>query len=641
VAVVSNISARLRSVGRRLASINRPALFAGLVLAGLVAAGAAWLAGSWRTETWLAVPAGPLAADELVAATEALDSRGIGYCLRDGRLLVPAGDVLRARQVLATSRLPAGDEAESFEQLANEDDLWRTRQQSEKRWQAAKMRSLSRLISGFPSVRSATVIFEPGKPGRLGRPAVAPTAAVTVCLEARSRMTGRLVAAIADLVSGSVAGMDRQDVRIVDNRGRSYSVGEAGAPEPPEDAEQRCAEKVQELLAYIEGAVVAVNVRADGPPGRRMSVSVAVPRSHLIGIQRAAGQAEGADGWRLHALAAAELARIQQSVAHLIGADDPTAVRVDWYYDAVAAAAPAPQPATEDRPGASLDASVLRGLAFGGACLLLAFSTLVSRRRTRRIAGATLLARPVPATAGRPGEGDAGSGEEPPSSALLAGLTAEDVFAAVGEEHPQTIALAVSRLDPAKAAALLRMLTAEAQAEVVHRLAGIEQTDAQVMQELERGLSARLAEFKGAGDARARHAAKAAEILQHAGYGTERAVLDGLGRRDPQLAESIRNRMFEFEDIGRLSTGEVRAAIAGVDSGELAVALRTASRKVSKRIFAGLSATRARRLRQEMEQIGPVRLSDVEAAQRQVVEAIRQAQDGRYVNDFQPTGSGL
>ena len=88
--------------------------------------------------------------------------------------------------------------------------------------------------------------------------------------------------------------------------------------------------------------------------------------------------------------------------------------------------------------------------------------------------------------------------------------------------------------------------------------------------------------------------------------------------------------MFAFEDIARFPTKHLRGALQTVDREELAVALRTAGREVRRRIFSGLSLSGARRVRQEMERIGPVRLSDVEAAQQQIVEVLSSVDFGEY-----------
>ena len=113
-----------------------------------------------------------------------------------------------------------------------------------------------------------------------------------------------------------------------------------------------------------------------------------------------------------------------------------------------------------------------------------------------------------------------------------------------------------------------------------------------------------------------------AEILNHCGYETEKAVLEGLDGEEPALAESIRKRMFGFEDIASMSTKRLRASLEQVPSDELAIALRTAGEELKKKVLSSLSAAAGKAVREEMDRIGPVRISDVEAAQRRVLEAV-------------------
>ena len=89
--------------------------------------------------------------------------------------------------------------------------------------------------------------------------------------------------------------------------------------------------------------------------------------------------------------------------------------------------------------------------------------------------------------------------------------------------------------------------------------------------------------------------------------------------------------MFVFEDVSLLPRAVLASALEGLGSDELAIALRTASKEVKEKVLAGLSRQAGAKVRQEMDRIGPVRLSDVEAAQERVVEAVRRLEAGRYV----------
>ena len=105
------------------------------------------------------------------------------------------------------------------------------------------------------------------------------------------------------------------------------------------------------------------------------------------------------------------------------------------------------------------------------------------------------------------------------------------------------------------------------------------------------------------------------------------------------LAESIRKRMFVFDDVALLPRTVLRSALESLGSDELAIALRTAGKAVTEKVLSSLARGAAGKVRQEMERIGPVRLSDVEAAQERVVSAVRRLEGGLYTPSAGPKGS--
>lgn len=640
-----------RAVGERMASVRRPVALSAAGLAVLAAVGGAWLVFSTGEAQMTPILDAPLDAPDLAAARDLLDAHGIPHRTEGGRLCVSPGAVQRVRGMLTRGGLLVGDEADSFEEFARDSDLWRTQAQEAKRWQAAKMGVLSRLIARFPSVRSATVILEPGAPRKLGTPAVAPTAAVKVTLSPDARMTQALVKAIADLVAGSVSGMRPEDVCVVDNVGFSYRVGgEVAAAEQGlgelRAAETHYAHKIRSALEYIEGAAVGVSVEGGNPPDRRIRALVVVPRSYLAGIYRTSHPGiDQVTDEQLGPVAETQLAKIQQAVMHLIGSEEAGDVKVDWYHEVSSDRAPATAKSSlaatsgeSDDRGAASRAIAAVGCGLGG--LLLGVVVVVRRRRLVR----TALKRAgdnEPENEQAEGRIGAVSQTGPPRDegakpfAFLDDLDGEQLGAMVHEERPQTIALILTRVGAAKAAIVLGSLPRAKQVEVVRCLASADETDPQVLREVERGFAARAAELAAERSTSPDGLARVAEILHQAGYQTERAVLAGLSGREPELAESIRGSMFAFEDIARVPVRELRVALESIESDELAVALRTAGREVRKRVFSGLSAAAARRVRGEMARIGPVRLSNVEAAQQRVVEAIRVTRAGRYVSTRQ------
>lgn len=203
----------------------------------------------------------------------------------------------------------------------------------------------------------------------------------------------------------------------------------------------------------------------------------------------------------------------------------------------------------------------------------------------------------------------------------------ENLLTFLQGEHPQTIALVLSHLPPTMASEILVGLGTERQIEVIKRVATMDQTSPEVIKEVERGLEKRLAglvaeRFERVGGVRA-----VAEILNLAGRASEKAILEGLGEENPDLVDDIRRLMFVFEDILRVDDRGIQAVLKEVENEELALALRTASEDLREKIFGNMSERAASLIREEMEFMGPVRVSDVENAQQKIVDIVRRLED--------------
>jgi len=203
----------------------------------------------------------------------------------------------------------------------------------------------------------------------------------------------------------------------------------------------------------------------------------------------------------------------------------------------------------------------------------------------------------------------------------------ENLVTFLQEEHPQTIALVLSYLPPAMASDVLVGLSTERQIEVVTRIANMDQTSPDVIKEVERGLEKRLAGLVSERFERVGGVSAVAEILNLAGRATEKAILEGLEEQDPSLVEEIRRLMFVFEDILRVNDKGIQAVLKEVENEELALALRTASEELKEKIFKNMSERAAQLIKEEMEFMGPVRISDVEAAQQKIVDIVRRLED--------------
>ena len=204
---------------------------------------------------------------------------------------------------------------------------------------------------------------------------------------------------------------------------------------------------------------------------------------------------------------------------------------------------------------------------------------------------------------------------------------AENILTFIQDEHPQTIALVLAHLADNKASEILMGLPQQKQVEVIKRIASMEQTNPEVIREVEAGLENRLSDIVSQTFDKAGGVDAAAAILNLADRSTEKGILESLETDDPDLVEQIRRLMFVFEDILLVNDKGIQAVLKEVDNEELALALKTASDELKQKIFHNMSDRASQLIQEDMEYMGPVRLSDVESAQQKIVDIVRRLED--------------
>ncbi|PFA67885.1 flagellar motor switch protein FliG [Bacillus sp. AFS015802] len=197
----------------------------------------------------------------------------------------------------------------------------------------------------------------------------------------------------------------------------------------------------------------------------------------------------------------------------------------------------------------------------------------------------------------------------------------------IQNEHPQTIALILSYLEPQQAGQILSELPQEVQADIARRIAVMDGTSPEVISEveaiLERKLSATVTQdYTQTGGVEA-----VVEVLNGVDRSTEKTILDALEIQDPELAEEIKKRMFVFEDIVTLDGRSIQRVIRDCDNEDLLLSLKVSSDEVKEVVFRNMSNRMVETLKEEMEFMGPVRLRDVEEAQSRIVAVIRRLED--------------
>jgi flagellar motor switch protein FliG len=203
----------------------------------------------------------------------------------------------------------------------------------------------------------------------------------------------------------------------------------------------------------------------------------------------------------------------------------------------------------------------------------------------------------------------------------------ENLLTFLQEEHPQTIALILSHLPSSMAAEIMVGLEKDRQVEVVTRMANMDQTSPDVIKEVEKGLEKRLAGLVSERFERVGGVPSVAEILNLAGRAAEKTILESLEKDNPELVEEIRRLMFVFEDILQVNDKGIQSVLKEVANEELALALKTASDDLREKIFRNMSERAAQLIKEEMEFMGPVRVSDVESSQQKIVDIVRRLED--------------
>ncbi|MCA9283926.1 MAG: flagellar motor switch protein FliG [Phycisphaerales bacterium] len=211
--------------------------------------------------------------------------------------------------------------------------------------------------------------------------------------------------------------------------------------------------------------------------------------------------------------------------------------------------------------------------------------------------------------------------------AFLQKAESENLLTFIQDEHPQTIALIISHLPHHKAAEILVGLPPQKQVEVVRRVANMEQTNPEVIREVEAGLESRLSNMLMHSMERVGGVETVAEMLNLCDRATERTIMEGVESEDPDLTEEIRRLMFVFEDILMVNDKGIQAVLKEVDNDELCLALKTASENLKQKIFNNMSSRAAELIQEDMQFMGPVRVSDVESAQQRIVDVVRRLED--------------
>ncbi|MFO7818246.1 MAG: flagellar motor switch protein FliG [Thermodesulfobacteriota bacterium] len=199
-------------------------------------------------------------------------------------------------------------------------------------------------------------------------------------------------------------------------------------------------------------------------------------------------------------------------------------------------------------------------------------------------------------------------------------------------EHPQTLAVIVGHLPPESGADLIQNLAPGVRPEVLTRLAKLEAVPEDMLMEVDKVMQSQILAMGGKEGKKVGGVSSVAEILNAVDRSVEEEVLSDIEEESSQLAEEIRQLMFVFDDIIDLDDRAIREVLKEISNDDLTMALKAASEDLQEKFFSNLSERAANMIREDLEIMGPVKLSEVEASQQNIVKVVRRLEaEGRII----------
>lgn len=220
------------------------------------------------------------------------------------------------------------------------------------------------------------------------------------------------------------------------------------------------------------------------------------------------------------------------------------------------------------------------------------------------------------------GGGGGGGGKRPLD--FLRRVDPRQLLQLIRKEHPQSIAVVLSYLQPSQASAVLGDLTPQVQTEVARRLAELRKVSPEILSEIEKVLETRLHQALEEGAySHADGKETLLEILNQADRNTEEKILTGLTQKSPHLASDIKTKLCDFEDLNNIDDSSLQQVLRLTDFRDLVLALKGANRELAERIYRFLSPEVARALRDDVESLGQVPWEEIKQAQQQIRNILR------------------
>ncbi len=211
-------------------------------------------------------------------------------------------------------------------------------------------------------------------------------------------------------------------------------------------------------------------------------------------------------------------------------------------------------------------------------------------------------------------------------------LDPKTVASFIKNEHPQTIAIILTHLDSDQTAGIMEELPEALQAEVIYRIAELENIPPGIVEEIDQALEEEISMIKSFEGQKQGGVRLVAEILNQMDSSMESAILKGLEEKRQNLAEEIRKLMFVFEDLVQVDDKSIMAILKEVNNESLMAAMKTASEELRGKVLKNMSERAAQMMKEDLEVMGPMRLKDVEAAQQVILKIAKKLEnEGKIV----------
>jgi flagellar motor switch protein FliG len=206
-------------------------------------------------------------------------------------------------------------------------------------------------------------------------------------------------------------------------------------------------------------------------------------------------------------------------------------------------------------------------------------------------------------------------------------MAPDTISAFLRNEHPQTIALVLGYLEAGQAAQVLSRLRPSIQPEVIMRLSQLDRVAPQVLHDLNQVLKEELISSASTQSEALGGAQVVAEIMNNLDKNNQSSVFEAIEEINPNLVEEIRELMFTFEDLVAVDNRGMQELTKQISNEQLVLALKTASEEIKAKFFQNISTRASELIREELEVMGPVKLSDVEGAQQEIVKVARRLEE--------------